>query len=124
MRHALYGLASGTVLAAAAAWLLSAARTPEQPLAQPSIAVPATVMQQQLPHPAAQLQPPVPQAELRTSAAFFEGRFEAGREMPRPAPDPAILQARSFPEAIQAMKRAEVRLPANGAGENPFASAR
>ena len=127
MRQAVYGLASGTVLAAAAAWFLSTPRTLPPSAVQPAVAVPAPVLQeaaQPVQNVAAQLQPPIQQAEPGTSRTTFEARFKASREAPRPAPDQAILQARSFPEAFQAMKRAEGRSPVVDARANPFEVAR
>jgi hypothetical protein len=127
MRRAMYGLAGGAALAAAAAWLLSAAPTAPQALPQPAAAVPAPLLPDAArpgPGAAAQAEPPVRPAEPRTSAAVFEARFKASREAPPPPPNPALLQARSFPEAFQAMKRADSQLPAQAAGENPFGAAR
>jgi hypothetical protein len=129
MRHAIYGLAAGTALAAAAAWLFLADRGIPQ---QPPVAIPAPVLREPAPPPqdaAAQLQSPAGPAEPPGgSSAAFEARFKAAkaaREARRLAPDPAILQARTFPEAFKAMKRAESQPPAaENAGANPFAAVR
>ena len=126
MRHAKlrYGLA-GVAALAAGAWILLAARTPEQQSPAP---VPASATQDTA-RPAANLPvptaPPARTVEPSTPSAVFEARFKASREAPRPPPDPAIANARTFAEAFQAMKRAEVRPPPDSnAGTSPFGPAR
>ena len=125
MRHAKLGFGlAGAAALAAGVWVVLATRTPPQP----QLTAPAPVMQEAA-RPAADLAAPTAlparPAEPSTPTAVFEARFKASREAPRPPPDPAIANARTFAEAFQALKRSEVRPPPdNNAGASPFGAAR
>lgn len=119
----IYGLAGAAAIAAGMAWLLLATRIP----LQPPTPVSAPVTQEpagQHESAALQPQPVTPPAETHTPSAVFEARFKASREKPRPPPDPAILNAPTFAEAFQAMKRAEGLPPPETAATNPFGTTR
>jgi len=59
-------------------------------------------------------------------AKTFEQAIEIARSQPQPLPSPAIAQAKSLPEAIEAMQAAERAAkgepPLGTAGINPFAA--
>ena len=118
-----YGLAGAAALAAGT-WIVVATRAPVEPPAP----APASMTKDVVQSPAALAAPPAPAArsgEPSAPSAVFEARFKASREAPRPPPDPAVANARTFAEAFQAMKRAEVRPPPDpNAGLSPFGSAR
>jgi hypothetical protein len=126
MRHAKVklGLAGAAAVAAGTAWLLWATPIPPRPSAAP---VSTPVMQEpagQQGSATVQSQTVAQPAETHTASVIFEARFKASRERPRSPPDPAILNAPTFAEAFQAMKRAEGLPAPEAAAANPFGATR
>ncbi len=53
-------------------------------------------------------------------AVAFMNAVKAARDAPQPVPAPGVLQARTLPEAFEAMQRAQREPPAPLAGVSPF----
>lgn len=53
-------------------------------------------------------------------AVAFMAAVKAAREAPQPAPPPGVAQARTFPEAFEAMRQAQREPPSALAGVSPF----
>ena len=53
-------------------------------------------------------------------AVAFMAAVKAAREAPQPPPPPGVAQARSFPEAFEAMRQAQREPPSALAGVSPF----
>jgi hypothetical protein len=117
----MFGLASGAAVAMSVAWYVWPNRMPEPEASATPAPVQEAARQQEAAVPP---QATGRQAAAPTPTAAFEARFKASRERPRPPPDPAILNAPTFAEAFQAMKRSESQPVAENAGANPFAPAR
>jgi hypothetical protein len=116
-----WGLAGGAVLVAGAVWFVMTDRALPQ-VALP-VSAPAAQEQQARESQRPESQSALPSAKASAPSAVFEARFKASKERVRPAPDPAIANARTFAEAFQAMKRAEAP-PAESAAANPFGTTR
>jgi len=124
MQHRKLAIGAGitTLAALTAGWTFWPASMTPQQLPRPAAVAPAPASTEQ--HQAVEpAQPAEAQPPRRSASAAFAARFKAAREVPRPPPNPEILQARTFAEAFQAMKRAEEK-PAEAAAANPFAGSR